>query len=86
MNTTLVNQLTHILEKYPEISLAILFGSRATGTATSESDIDLGLLASAPLSADTRLQLLEEIALECGQPVDIIDLYEAPEPILGQVC
>jgi len=83
--TTIAEPLARLLSKYPEIKLAILFGSQATGKATNDSDIDLAVLAGAPLSASTKLQLIEEIGLEFGRPVDIIDVYHAPEPILGQV-
>ena len=83
--TTIAEPLARLLSKYPEIKLAILFGSQATGKATNDSDIDLAVLAGAPLSSITTLPLIEEIGLEFGRPVDIIDMYHAPEPILGQV-
>ena len=83
--TTIDKPLTRLLSKYPEIILAILFGSQATGKATKDSDIDLAVLADAPLSANTKLQLIEEIGLKFGRPVDILDMYHAPEPIMGQV-
>ncbi len=83
--TTIDKPLARLLSKYPEITLAILFGSQATGKATNDSDIDLAVLAGAPLNASTRLRLIEEIGLKFGRPVDIIDMYHAPEPILGQV-
>ena len=83
--TTIAEPLARLLSKNPEIKLAILFGSQTTGKATNDSDIDLAVLAGAPLSASTKLQLIEEIGLKFGCPVDIIDMYHAPEPILGQV-
>jgi len=82
---TIDKTLTQLLSKYPEVRLAILFGSQATQMATNDSDIDLAVLADTPLSAKTKLQLIEEIGLKFGRPVDIIDMYHAPEPILGQV-
>ena len=42
-------QLALFLSQYPEIKLAILFGSLASGSAHLNSDIDLALLADAPL-------------------------------------
>lgn len=65
--------------------LAILFGSLAAGNARPDSDIDLGILAQTPLSADFKLQLIQAIGAEFGRPVDIVDLYHVPEPITGQV-
>ena len=78
-------QLAALLSRYPEIRLAILFGSMATGKARADSDIDLGLLAQAPLTAELTLQLIQAIGAEFGRPVDIVDLYHVPEPITGQV-
>ncbi len=74
-----------MLLQYPKIKLAILFGSLATGHARPDSDIDLGLLAAKPLTSDVKLQLIEAIGAEFSRPVDIVDLYHAPEPITGQV-
>ena len=79
------SRLIALLSQYPEIKLAILFGSQATGNVRSDSDIDLGILAQAPLTADFKLQLIQTIGAEFGRPVDIIDLYHVPEPITGQV-
>jgi len=82
---TIDKPLAQLLSGYPEIRLAILFGSQVTGKTTIDSDIDLAVLANTPLSASTRLELIEEIGLKFGCPVDIIDMYHAPEPISGQV-
>jgi predicted nucleotidyltransferase len=76
--------LAAFLSKYLKIKLAILFGSQATGDPRPDSDIDLALLADAPLTSDFKLQLIEAIGAEFGRPVDIVDLYYAAEPILGQ--
>lgn len=78
-------QLIQILSQYPEIKLAILFGSHAHGNTTRESDIDLALLADVPIENTFKLQLIEAIATQFGCPVDILDLFYPAEPILGQV-
>ena len=39
-------QLAALLSRYPEIRLALLFGSMATGKARADSDIDLGFVIS----------------------------------------
>jgi predicted nucleotidyltransferase len=83
--STLDKQLVQLLSQYPRFELAILFGSQATGRATEDSDIDLALLADAPISSSLKLELIELIAARFGRPVDIVDLYYAAEPILGQV-
>jgi predicted nucleotidyltransferase len=79
---TLNKQLTRLLSRYPQLELAILFGSQAKGDTTGESDIDLALLFDTPISSSLKLELIELIAAKFGRPVDIIDLYFAAEPIL----
>ncbi len=81
----MLSRLTALLSQYPQIKLAILFGSQAMGNARPDSDIDLGIWAQAPLTADFKLQLIQTIGAEFGCPVDIVDLYHVPEPITGQV-
>jgi len=83
--SSLHKQLTRFLSRYPQFELAILFGSQARGDATGESDIDLALLSDAPISSSLKLELIELIGARFGCPVDIVDLYYAAEPILGQV-
>lgn len=77
--------ITKILSRYPQIRLAILFGSQADGSAGPQSDIDLGLLADAPLGPSLTLELIEQLAMACGRPVDIVDMFYGPEPIMGQI-
>ena len=79
------DRLIQSLSRRPSIRLAILFGSHAGGDARSDSDIDLALLADAPLSGAVILELVEAIGSEFGCPVDVVDLYHAPQPVLGQV-
>jgi predicted nucleotidyltransferase len=76
--------LLDILSRHKSIRLAMLFGSRALGTERSDSDLDIALLADIPLSAQVKLKLAEDIGSGLGCPVDIVDLYTAGEPILGQ--
>jgi len=63
------NQLTALLSQYPHIKLALLFGSQATGKARPDSDIDLGILAQEPLSAEFKLRLMQTIGADFGRPV-----------------
>jgi len=82
----LVQQLTELLSQYSEVRLAILFGSQANPEQQKrfDSDIDLAILASSPLSSAFKMELIETISAQLGRPVDIVDVYEAPEPILGE--
>ena len=82
---TIDDQLIRVLNRHSGIRLAILFGSHARGHTGSDSDIDLALLAESPLSSAAVRELMETIGREFGCPVDVVDLYHAPQPILGQV-
>ncbi len=81
---TIERELARLLGGFAQLRLALLLGSQATGEAGPDSDIDLGLLADGPISASLKLELMETIGLQLGRPVDIVDLYDAAEPVLGQ--
>ena len=49
------------------------------------SDIDLAIMTDTPVSDCFKRQLIETISAELGCPVDIVNVNEAPEPILGEV-
>lgn len=83
----LARQLTGLLSRYPNIRLAILFGSQANPERQKhfDSDIDLAIMTDAPVSDHFKMELIETIGIELGCPVDIVDVNDAPEPILGEV-
>jgi predicted nucleotidyltransferase len=83
----LARQLTGLLSRYPNIRLAILFGSQANPERQKHfgSDIDLAIMTDAPVSDHFKMELIETIGIELGCPVDIVDVNDAPEPILGEV-
>ena len=78
-------QLREVLSGFPQIMLAILFGSVARGTANAQSDLDLAVIAEKPLQAAEKIQIIEALAMATGRPIDLVDVYAAPEPLLGQV-
>ena len=58
-------------------SVIYLYGSQANGGARPDSDLDLGLLAGAPVPP-MQLQLLrEELELALSRDVDLLDLLRA---------
>ncbi|MHB1145651.1 MAG: type VII toxin-antitoxin system MntA family adenylyltransferase antitoxin [Thiobacillus sp.] len=89
MNTTGQPDLQRILRQaltgHGGVRLAILFGSRATGRATPNSDLDLAVQMSAPLGVADKIALIEQIAQATGLPIDLIDLKHVGEPLLGQI-
>ncbi|OOG36212.1 DNA polymerase III subunit beta [Rhodanobacter sp. C06] len=78
-------QVQRVLTTHPEIGLAYVFGSVAQERARPESDVDVAVQAAKPLDTALRMQLIEELALATGRPVDLIDLHAVGEPLLGQI-
>ncbi|MGH8629613.1 MAG: type VII toxin-antitoxin system MntA family adenylyltransferase antitoxin [Burkholderiales bacterium] len=77
--------LADVLSRHPQIRLAIVFGSIARGSARRDSDLDLAVLASHPLSAEEKIQLIADLAAHTGRPVDLVDLRTVGEPLLGEI-
>ncbi len=73
-----------VLARHPDIPLAILFGSRATGGGTASSDLDVAVAGERSLSATEKMALIDELAEEFGCPVDLVDLQAVSGPILQQ--
>ena len=81
----LFNVLRNCVSGLPGLRIALLFGSAAKAALGRDSDIDLALLCSQPLSVQQRMQLVGDVAALTGRAVDVIDLSTAGEPLLGQV-
>nr|WP_315229915.1 nucleotidyltransferase domain-containing protein [uncultured Limnohabitans sp.] len=79
------DQLRDVLSRFSVVQLAILFGSVASGRARPDSDLDLGIVCARPISVDEKISIIQALAEKFGRPVDLVDLYPAPEPLLGQV-
>ena len=84
-SATVQAALGQVLARHPSIVVAILFGSLAAGRGRFDSDLDLAIAAASPVSPETRLQLIEELAVALGRPVDLIDLVQTHGPLLQQV-
>jgi len=85
INDKLIHTILGALRLQPNIELAILFGSLASGNQRAESDLDLALDAGRVLTAAERIALVGELAGRIGRPVDLIDLRTVGEPLLGQI-
>lgn len=78
----IISAVTSVL---PSARLVLLFGSLARGVAKLDSDMDIGILGERPLDAETRVALIESLALQSGRSVDIVDLSSVGEPLLGKI-
>lgn len=79
------NQLRKALKPYPYVKLAILFGSMTDNSANFDSDLDLAVQADQALTLTEKMQLIEDLAQQFMRPIDLIDLHEVGEPLLGQI-
>ena len=78
-------QLTDVLAHFPQITIAVIFGSVASGYARANSDLDIAVAAKQALTADEKIALVSALAERTGRPVDLVDLHGVPEPLLGQI-
>jgi uncharacterized protein YutE (UPF0331/DUF86 family)/predicted nucleotidyltransferase len=76
----LVVPLRALLEREPEVTLAFLFGSNATGRATSDSDIDVAVYLRHPEEED---RIWAEVGKACGADIDLVLLNAAPATIVS---
>lgn len=79
------DQLRAVLATFPQLVLALLFGSFAVGRERPESDIDIAVAAQRPLTAPEKMAVIEALAEQTGRPIDLVDLRTAGEPLLGQI-
>nr|WP_163502200.1 nucleotidyltransferase domain-containing protein [Halomonas socia] len=77
--------ILHALEGVEGIEQIVLFGSMAHGSERLESDVDVAVEASQPLSAEQKIAMIEALALAFGRSVDLIDLRMAGQPLLTQI-
>lgn len=76
--------ICNILKKYPQISRAVLFGSRAKGCHRQGSDIDLAL-AGTGLDHSTILRIQQELDdLLLPVKIDLLRLDEHTRPELAE--
>lgn len=71
--------------RVPGLVLVVLFGSRARGDARADSDVDLALLADAPIETLTLFDLRSDLEGVVGAPVDLVDLWRADDVLRVQV-
>lgn len=77
--------LAGVFAQFSQITLAVLFGSMASGKQRGDSDVDIAVSATHTLSVAEKIALTGMIAERTGRIVDLIDLRTATEPLLGQV-
>jgi len=77
--------IKEVLADFPQVCFAIQFGSVALGRPQPESDLDIAIAANQPLTANEKMNIISALAARIGRPVDLVDLKDLTEPLLGQV-
>jgi predicted nucleotidyltransferase len=79
LTTNLHDRLRAVCIAEPRIEAVFLFGSQADGYVRPDSDIDLGLLLTEPLSLMARLDLEVQLCQALDRDdVDVVYLHDAP--------
>jgi len=83
----LIQNLTQVFQTFPELNLAILYGSVAAGTARPDSDIDIAVAIDSrtPIPYETLLRISSEIGARTGREAQVRDLSQAQGVFLQQV-
>jgi len=77
--------VTLLKERIPGLLGVWLFGSALEGEMRPDSDVDIAILAEAPLDAWMRLQLAAELSRLFGRDVDLVDLRRSATVMRMQV-
>ena len=78
-------QIMEVFEHFPQIALAVVFGSIAMGRQRADSDLDIAVAAKQALTVDEKIALVGALADCTGRTIDLIDLNVVSEPLLGQI-
>ena len=78
-------QLKKVLVQFPQIVLAVIFGSVAAGRQRADSDLDIAIAAKRILTVEEKIALVGALAECTGRTIDLIDLSVVSEPLLGQI-
>lgn len=74
------DRIIKIIEIFYPSAKIYLFGSRARGNNSEESDIDLAIDAGSPIPMSTKGQIITMIdALNIPQKTDLVDFQRAPQ-------
>jgi predicted nucleotidyltransferase len=84
-----LSELQELLQAYfsqkDDVTVALLFGSYAKGTAHEGSDVDIAVHCKNPLSINEFLSMQTELSALCHREIDLIDLRKAEGTILYQI-
>ena len=84
LSESTISQIVSVLGRFPQVEKAVLFGSRASGRARPDSDVDVGIEPADPLlPPSAELDLAARLSSASGAEVDLVRL-DQDAPLLGR--
>lgn len=77
--------VARIRTRLPDVVAIYRYGSAGTTHERRQSDVDLAVLPSRPLTAEERLSLVADLAEVLGRDVDLVDLLKAPTVLRARI-
>jgi predicted nucleotidyltransferase len=81
----IIKLLDDSIKNYRQIELCFLYGSAALDRLNAQSDIDVAVASSTPLSVDDRLELSLILSQKAGREVSVLDLKKLNGLILREI-
>jgi predicted nucleotidyltransferase len=66
-----------VLDDFPEVLFATVYGSAAKGRMGPRSDVDIAVAGEDPLDFETRIDLMTRLSEALSREVDVLDLQSA---------
>jgi len=85
MDKKLISDVASLLGRQDDLQVGIVFGSTVSGQMRSDSDIDIAVQGSAPLSFERKMELRAFLSIELGREIDLIDLMTCHGLLLHQI-
>lgn len=84
-NSDTRKSIKNLLGEYPDIKLAILYGSFQKNSETFDSDVDIAVAADNVLDSDKKMSLIEQLASITDRPIDLVDLQSTHGTLLKKI-
>jgi len=81
----MLDAVRRVLAEEPRVAFAMVFGSRARGTARDDSDLDVAIGLGEPLDHHDVGELVSRLEEATGRTVDLVLLDEAPPELAHRV-